>query len=553
MDFILATFLLSAIILKYIALYKLPINQDEYFYLSKIFDYQRGSLSEPFQTFHVHFFGWITLIKADEIKLLFIIRNLMFVLFLSSCIFIYFIGNKFINRTGCFFAILCYFSLSYTIFHGASFRSDTISTFLFLLALLFILRDNSFISVFIAGIALSLSFLITIKSIFYIITAFIVLYLYENEKTRRLKKTILLTSITLLGSFSFYFLHTILINYNKAGGGGTFIKSSATKVFNNPIFPQFWALKLSFIYDQIIWLLFFYGLLVIWKRNYLGMNKLLLAFVLPITTIVFYRNSFPYYYVFIFAPSILICGVVAHDLAEDSNLSKSLRPLLTSLAIYFLVYAHFIVFYSAATITRTIDSQKTFITHIHKMFPNPVPYIDGCSMISSFPKMGFFMSSWGMGDYLRNNVPIMKGIVIEHQPKLLIANVPALDISKERLDVVDESNYSLLEEDWHFLKDNFIKHWGPLYIPGKRIQLEISQNSKVIELFISGYYLIESGSEIQINELECKDGDILFLEKGYHEFYSNTVPTTITIKINVPVVNFHDEPIDGNLFVGQLL
>jgi hypothetical protein len=174
-------------------------------------------------------------------------------------------------------------------------------------------------------------------------------------------------------------------------------------------------------------------------------------------------------------------------------------------------------------------------------------------MISSFPKMGFFMSSWGMGDYLRNNVPVMKDIVIEHLPKFLIANVPALDISKERFEVVDASNFSLLEEDWRFLKDNFIKHWGHLYVPGKRINLEIAQRSEVIELFIPGYYLIETSSEIFINKLKRNNSDVLFLEKGYHEFFSDTIPTTVTIRLSDPTVKTHNEPIEDSLFLGQLL
>ncbi len=41
------------------------------------------------------------------------------------------------------------------------------------------------------------------------------------------------------------------------------------------------------------------------------------AFLMPILTLLFYRNAYPYYYVFIIAPAIIFCGVIMHHISEE--------------------------------------------------------------------------------------------------------------------------------------------------------------------------------------------------------------------------------------------
>ena len=58
---------------------------------------------------------------------------------------------------------------------------------------------------------------------------------------------------------------------------------------------------------------------------------------------------------------------------------------------------------------------------VHATFPEPVPYIGGYGVVASFPRQGFFMSSWGVEDYHRARVPIFADIVARTQPPLLLA------------------------------------------------------------------------------------------------------------------------------------
>ena len=62
----------------------------------------------------------------------------------------------------------------------------------------------------------------------------------------------------------------------------------------------------------------------------------------------------------------------------------------------------------AANLANQQRQQKETLDLVHRLFPEAVPYIDRCSMVSTFPKVGFFMSSLGMRFYHERGEPIME-------------------------------------------------------------------------------------------------------------------------------------------------
>ena len=42
--------------------------------------------------------------------------------------------------------------------------------------------------------------------------------------------------------------------------------------------------------------------------------------------------------------------------------------------------------------------QRAVVAAVHRIFPEPVPYLDHGGVMASFPKVNFFMSSWGVDD-----------------------------------------------------------------------------------------------------------------------------------------------------------
>jgi hypothetical protein len=159
-------------------------------------------------------------------------------------------------------------------------------------------------------------------------------------------------------------------------------------------------------------------------------------------------------------------------------------------------------------------AQSEIITLVHELFAKPVPYIDRNSMVSSFPKVGFFMSSWGIEGYRERGVPIMRGILKEHEPKFLIANrrLLWLDHTQEEAEGMLR-DYLLLDDDFHVLRENFVHHWGALYVAGKRLSPNADGRTRV-EILISGPYSLESEGAIYLSSQRVEPGETIILRAG---------------------------------------
>ncbi|MFP4473151.1 MAG: glycosyltransferase family 39 protein [Candidatus Omnitrophota bacterium] len=126
--------ILAGIVTKIHLAFQLNIHWDEFYFLSRIYEYLRGGPVGVFQTFHVHLFSWLTALPFYESGQVVAGRMVMVVLAVLSSGLIYRIGRIYLNRAGAFFSVLCYFAFSNILVHGASFRADPLGVFLFLAA-----------------------------------------------------------------------------------------------------------------------------------------------------------------------------------------------------------------------------------------------------------------------------------------------------------------------------------------------------------------------------------------------------------------------------------
>ena len=105
-------FIIIALVLKFCLIFLLKIGWDEFAFLSKVHTYIRGALTSHFQTFHVHFFTWLSWISDNEISQVIAARLVLYSLFFGACIYTYLIGRHFLNRCVALFGVLCYDYLS---------------------------------------------------------------------------------------------------------------------------------------------------------------------------------------------------------------------------------------------------------------------------------------------------------------------------------------------------------------------------------------------------------------------------------------------------------
>ena len=316
------------------------------------------------------------------------------------------IGIQTLNRSGSLFGVLCYTCFSNILFHGVSFRSDSICSFLFLFSVYHIfLKQRSRLPIVLSGFAMGLSLMVSIKVLFHLATIvliFLILFVFQKEKKHVFLQFVFFT-LCLTGTYLIlYIYHVSMLPITPSQKPLEFAGAVSEKVILlNNFFPNFRYFALSLYENPIIWCLLFLGVLfTAFKPNNLKpvstfSYQILFIFLVPLLTLLFYRNAYPYYYVFIIAPGIIFCGVIFHELIEDYKIQNSPIFLVFAVMLSISVFINFIIHYNKVSSVQ-ITAQKNIIKNIHKIFPEPVPYIDRCSAIASFKKCGFLGLFFGV-------------------------------------------------------------------------------------------------------------------------------------------------------------
>jgi len=541
---------------------QLPINQDEFHYLSFVYAYERGELTQPIQNFHVHFFAWLGAVSKNEVTQVMVARSVMFLLFLGTCAYLLLLGTHFIGAPGALFSVLCYISFRFTMANGASFRSDTAATFLFMFALyLFVVKKTSVISNIAAGIAMALACLFTIKAGMYLIL-FIPLSLIRlrasQNSLRSLKNTSYFAVALIFGSIAIYGLHAAAFPDSNSGNQVEFLgRAFSTFITFEQFFPAREYFLLTLRTNSVIWLFMLFGFCVyvfdlLRRKHYVrGHAAYLLVMLVPLLSLLIYRNAYPYFYVFLMPPATLFCGYGFWRLVSTVKPANQRVSIIVASVLTIFVFQNLILFYPFLSwrAAQTTDAQHDLLSEIHKMFPDPVPYIDGCSMVSSFPKVGFFMSSAGIRPYLEDGDPVLKNLLVDKKPMFLLANVPHLDLHSHE-PPKSFVGLALLEEDWVALQSYFIHHWGPIWVMGKEFNLRPETLSQNFEISTPGLYTVEADTEILIDGKLYHTGDVVRLEQAPHIIEATGTDVTIKLRWGDHLYRPKSEPSWTRLFLG---
>ncbi len=559
-EFVLIVLIIIVLLLKFQLIFLLNIDGDEFSFLSIVHQYKEGILSSRFMTFHVHLFSWLPLVSNNEAEQIIAARICMYFLGAGSCILIYLMGRKFFNRCGALFAVLSYVSLSNIIEHGASFRFDPICAFLFLISIYFILeRDKFKYSFIISGLSLALSLMITLKASIYMITIAIILsciVIFERSKMLIFKYVAGFFVALVFGFFSFYIFHDMMLYGKNITETQSYLGNLASNVivFEN-LFPV-WVYAAISMYDNLfIWILLFGGFIFVLCRIFKERHEkssqdlLLLSFLVPLLSIIFYVYPYPYFYVFIMSPGILLCGVMIDQVSENYKKSGSLLSFFVIVLASVFLSINFTKHYIRNAFDRT-SAQKEIIETVHKIFPDSVPYIDACSMISSYPKIGLFMTSWDMEKYIERKKPIMLNALVKNHPVFLLSNIVSLNLSLTRDEVLKSGYLPLLDEDHSILKNNFIHHWGILYVTGKDIYFGHKNKRQTFEILIPGVYTIEAKGNVRINNIVYPPGSQIEFEKKEYTIDSAETPTRVMIRWGKKLYRPPDNPSSQLVFSG---
>lgn len=532
--------LVSCFVFKAYHVCKYEINWDEFLYLSKIHLYLNGKLASPFQSFYVHLFTWVRYISINEVEQVISARIAILLLSVLSSIFLFKISRTFLSHNSALMVILTYQSFAYVCWQGTTFRADPIAVFLILGSFYFLINTrSSYKSVIISSFLLALATIITVKTSLYAFfygSCFLV-HLFFSKNKMHLLKRYLVFGFGCMGSYiGFYFLH--LNTLSNGQGSEEMVHSISTAagktIFGSGFFPQYKDFLISTVLDFIQWGLMTTGVVlcinqIIKKR--IDMNScLLLTFCLPVSSFLFYRNAFPYFYAYILPFSCILAGNTWEHL--ESN--KRPTTVILQMVLILVCVTSMIVNLPLRTFQKPLDKQFELVELVYELFPEPVNYIDRCSMISSYEKVGFFMSTWGLESYNKNGVPVIAQAIYEKDPAFILANIFQLDFEHKTYhsDTKVPLRHQLLSEDLRALKDHFIHYWGPIYIRGKKLKISQSHTINMCDLNLDGCYYVSTSKPLLINGKKYENEELIMIMHGKeYEFKAVLGDTDVILSI----------------------
>ncbi len=503
--------------------FQYEINWDEFNFLAIVHQYINNKLASNLQTFHIYFFTWVSWVSDNEVNQIVSARSVMVLLQLATGFFIFAITRKFTSVNAALFAVISYFSVSYIIRTGGSFRYDPIATFCLMGSLYLILaRTSSLKNSIAAGILIAVSQLVTMKSALYFPTIGIVvvsMWVNSSFSKQNLLRLFALCLSFVITFFLLYAVHKSNINMPESASATTTMSNTMNKAINhNNLFPRWSTLALSFIIDIAYWITLFSGLwisLAAYRKSirFSRIEVIIIAsMILPFISVFFYRNAFPYYYAFMLAPASILCGVTWDALPWRKNAKKSNR---IAIMVLFLMSTSIIYHGFVAPFNKNLDRQHKLLEVVHRTFPDPTPYFDRCSMVSSYPQVGFLMSTWVLENYKNRGVPQLMESIEKNKPPFFIANIGPLDF-KEKTPILPNAKYTILDDDKKAIVENYIHHWGEIYVAGRQIKLTNSNPESRFPISISGEYTLEGPSAVFIDGVKVAPGDSLFLSDDSH-------------------------------------
>lgn len=555
---ILIGFLVLTLFIRIFVASRYEINWDEFHYLSFVYDYINHILSNSLQTFHVHFFTWLPRVSENEVKQIIAARFIMLLLQLGTGYFIFRISRRYLSIQAALFAVLSYFSVSYNIRMGASFRPDPIAAF-FLMASLDLFLDKILMikKLIVAGILMALALIVTIKSMIYLPTfmLIVIVMLINDKNIKTVTSRVAIVAFSVALSFSLLYLyHRSNILIIDDGEAITTLSGGFNKTVNFfDLLPRWNYLYYTLIHDIPYWLAIAYGIKVVCfaictKQQLSGRSAIIIAtMIIPLCSVLFYRNAFPYFYSFILAPASIFCGVAWDALPwRDKKRNKS---ILIAGTILFLIFISILRNGIIIPKIKNSDHQSQLLEVVHKAFPTPTQYFDRCSMISSYSQVGFFMSTWGVEGYRNKQNPVLEQTIKNNNPPFYIANIGSLDVeNKKSLKIYKQDE--LLVADLNALKDNYIHHWGEMYVAGK--QFNLSQTKPVTDFFIQihGTYTLESTAKALINGRILLPGESIYLAPGNHTIQGFHLPRKYILRWGEQLYRPKSQPSQKSTFNG---
>jgi len=485
-----------------------PVNWDEFFHLSEAHAFAQGRLTEALQVFYARAFFWLPMLPVDAVDQIRVARMFMFGCELFTAYAIYAMAKSLVDDSPAALAALTYLATGYVFQHGFSYRADPMAAAFLMGAAWTLLSSKVDVrDILIAALLAALATLTTIKVIFYAPVFAGITWLRWVEAEDRRDMALRLSAFAGLAILlALVLIAATILSLPEASTDSTAktVSTSGSMMFDEGLFPR-WPYAIHAMILAPLTTLFIVRTPLELRRISLPRSRqiLLTALLLPLTSLIFYRNSFPYFYVYILPPVM-----VAAAIAVKATLVRSSLGFLS-----------FVLIINAATISLATPrgvllAQKQVLTAAREIFPEPVAYFDFPGMLVDFPKANFFMTTWGVRKYRAGIEPSFVEAMSHEVVPLLVVNQEPL----ERNQTSPTPAWELLPDDAVALREGFIPHWGPFWVAGRRFSPETK--GQTFTIYTPGVYTLE-GAPARIDEHIYKAGETIMLRRGTHRFENN--------------------------------
>lgn len=503
------------------------INWDEFFHFSQIHQHLRGDPVQWLQTPHVRLFSWVPGLPGDPLTHIRLIR-LMLLAFELVVVAVIFDGVRRQSSAECGqLAALLWLTGGFVFTQGFALRADIVATALLMAALWVLLIRPWRIGEFaLVGALAALACVATIKSVLWL-PAFAGVALLRRDAWPAKKVVALVipvaVAIALGGAIA------SVAAPDAADDVLSLARASADRMFTAGLFPQGPYLLKQILIAPVLSIALAVSAGQHWrsdKRDARAYGSLLL--MAPLLTLAIYRNAYPYHIAFVLAPAALAMAPGAEWLRARFGAGPA--------AVVLLAFALALSFTQDRSVTTR---QEAFQQGLSQIFPEPVRYFDDVGVVPNFPRaVPRFASGWALAGYRERGRPDYQLAVSDAPVPLLVRQGYAL----ETLSPAPGDDLALLPDDARFLRENYVRHWGNVYVAGKHLPKADSPATFVMAN--PGDYTVE-GAVLTIDGRRHEVGDVVRLSRGEHHVSPRTRAATLRWgrHLRVPDIQWPDGPV----------
>ena len=486
----------------YLVFFK-SFNWDEYLHYGFFYQMRAGTLELPFQVLHLRALWWAPHVATDLLDQMIAARLFAWSLHLVTLVMIYGVSRQFTNASNSFFACFAYLTAGYVFTHGFSIRSDPFAAATLMAALFLMARGRLTAAKAIAvGALIGIAGMITLKAVLYAGCFAGLAWLKVREGS---KKVQVMGAIALLLAASLFVFGVI---YSIYAPNTVEAAEPVEKTSELSFYLRWFSSDLQYggyiVREVILAPLFFICLLLApfsWRKAGLSADaRLALAgFMTPLLALLVYRNTFPYFFVFLLAPlAVAIAPALGVVRERYGNAFVAIVLSATPLALAMLEPRDM------------IQRQRALSDYLRQEFPQKTGYLDYSGMMPDYPRIIPFLTSGnGMRLYRDQGDPIIAREIDRGNVPFIIANQEVLLGALEGQPMPN----NFLPEDLAAIRGNYVRQWGVLWREGT--QIPAGSEKYGFQLRRGGIFAL-AGEPVTIDGVNIANGSKIMLEKGLH-------------------------------------